>query len=165
MIAIGIFGGQVTFNIVLSDIYDPQKVFAGRSPPLLKIDKETVRQFVALAFMFFVMTLGVTGVGKVILSNPTIKTRILQSLREKDYRPLEWFEIAACCIDYLPILAFLFLGLAVIAYVPGVGLAVTIIVTICLIGKKFWGHVVITDRGRWGPFRLVAASWLWVSTP
>ncbi|KFY82942.1 hypothetical protein V498_08386 [Pseudogymnoascus sp. VKM F-4517 (FW-2822)] len=165
MIAIGIFGGQVTFNIVLSDIYDPQKVFAGRSSPLVKIDKETVRLFVALAFMFFVVTLGVAGVGKVILSNPTIKTQIRQRLGKRKYTPLEWFEIAACCIDYFPILAFLFLGLAVIAYVPGVGLAVTIIVVICLIGKMFYGHVVITDLGSWWPFRLVAATWLWVSTP
>lgn len=161
MIVIAVFGGQITFTIVLSDIYDPRKVFEGRYPPSVKIDKETVRLFVALAFLFFVITLGVAGVGKVILSNPTIKTRILQRLRENTYWPLEWFTIAACCIDYFPILAVLFLGLAVSAYVPGVGLTVTIVVALSLLGKMFWGHIVITDPGRWWHFRLVAAGWLW----
>jgi hypothetical protein len=161
MIVIAVFGGQITFTVVLSDMYDPRKVSAGGSPPSVGIDKETVRLFVALAFMFFVITLGVASVGKVLLSNPTIKTRILQSLRDNIYWPLEWFTIAACCIDYFPILAVLFLGLAVSAYVPGVGLTVTLIVALSLFGKMFWGHVVITDLGRRWPFRLVAASWLW----
>jgi hypothetical protein len=161
MIVIGVFGGQITFTIVLSDIYDPQKVFAGGSPLSVKIDKETVRLFVALAFMFFIMTLGVASVGKVILSNPTIKTQVLANLRVNEYWPVELFTIAACCIDYFPILAVLFLGLAVSAYVPGVGLTVTLIVALSLFGKMFWGHVVVRERGKWWSFKLVAASWLW----
>jgi hypothetical protein len=159
MIVFAVFGGQITFTVVVSDIYDPQKVSAGGSPPFVKIGKETVRLFVALAFMFFIIILGVAGTGKVILSNPTIKTRILQRLRETS-SPLEKFTIAACCIDYFPILAVLFLGLAVSAYVPGVGLTVTVMVVLSLLGKMYYGHVVITDLGRWS-FRLVPASWLW----
>ena len=159
MIVIAVFGGQITFTIVVSDIYDPQRVFEGGPPPSVKIDKETVRLFIALAFMFFIITLGMAGVGKVILSNPTIKTRILQSLRETS-SPLERFTIAACCIDYFPILAVLFLGLAVSAYVPGVGLTVTVMIVLSLWGKMFYGHVVITNIRRWS-FRLVPASSLW----
>jgi hypothetical protein len=79
----------------------------------------------------------------------------------KEYWHLELFAVAACCIDYLPILAVLFLGLAVSAYVPGVGLTVTLIVALSLFGKMFWGHIVISDRGNWWPFRLVAANSLW----
>jgi len=161
MIVIGVFGGQITFTIILSDIYDPQKVSASSYASSVQIDKETVRLFVALAFLFFIITLGIASVGKVILSNPTIKTRILQQLKSDEYWPLEWFTVAACCIDYFPIVAILFLGLAVAAYVPGVGLTVTIIVALSLAGKMFWGHIVIRDPGRWWSYRLVAVSWLW----
>jgi len=107
------------------------------------------------------MTLGVASVGKVMLSNPTIKTRVLANLRVDKYWHFELFTIAACCIDYFPILAILFLGLAVGAYVPGVGLTVSIIVALSLFGKMFWGHVVLRDLGKRWSYGFVAARWLW----
>jgi hypothetical protein len=157
IIAIAIFGDQITFTVIVSDIYDPQKV----SPPLLQIDKEKVRLFTALAFLCFTVTLGAAAVGKVILSNPATKTRILRRLRNRTYRSLEGFTIAACCIDYFPMLASLFLGLAVSAYVPGVGLTVALIFIISLGCKMFWGHIVLPDRGRPWSYKLVAAKSLW----
>jgi hypothetical protein len=158
MMVIAMFGGQITFATVLSDIYDPEKAFA---PRLLDISKEQVRQFVCLAFLFFFLTLHAAAVGKLILANPTTKTRILRSLRNKQYLSLKCFTVAACCIDYLPMLASLFLGLAVGAYVPGVGLTVVVIFVLSLVSKMFWGHVVIPDHGKPWTFRLVAASSLW----
>jgi hypothetical protein len=161
MMAIAFFGGQITFTTVLSDIYDPEKVFARGFPRLLGFSKEKVRQFVCLAFLFFYLTLHAAAVGKLILANPTTKTRILRSLRNKKYLSLKCFTVTACCIDYCPMLASLFLGLAVGAYVPGVGLTVTVIFTLSLLCKMFWGHVVIPDHGKPWSFRLVAASSLW----
>lgn len=162
MIIIAIFGGQITFTIVLSDIYDPRKVFARESLPYLGTDKEKVRVFVALAFLFFSIALGAAAVGKIVLANPTTKTQILRSLRKKQYSPLKWLTITACCIDYFPMLAFLFLGFAVSAYVPGVGFTVVAIVLLSLLCKMYSGHVVMTNNKKsWYSVRLVAASSLW----
>jgi hypothetical protein len=161
MITIAIFGGQITFTVVLSDIYDPHNVSGSKYPPTLKIDKEKVRLFVALAFIFFTVTLSAAATGKIILANPTTKIRILRSLEDKKYWPLKWFSIAACCIDYFPMLAFLFLGLAVSAYVPGVGFTVALIFLLSLGCKMFWGHVVIPGHGKQWSLSLVAACSLW----
>jgi hypothetical protein len=110
MLAISLFGGQITFTVILSDIFDPTSLVSSYRS---SFSKETVRIFVSLSWMFFTIALGLSAIGIILLSDSAIQKVAARSGRG--------MSAILLVLDLLPMGAFLFLALAVTAYVPVVG--------------------------------------------
>ncbi|KAF2183520.1 hypothetical protein K469DRAFT_751526 [Zopfia rhizophila CBS 207.26] len=111
MLAISLFGGQITFTIILSDIYDPNKL---SSPHRASFSKETVRLFVSISWMLFTFVLGLSAIAQILLSD----SKIREVVGKGGSWTVVWMLFA---LNLMPVLAFLFLALAVTAFVPVVG--------------------------------------------
>jgi hypothetical protein len=123
LIAISVFGGQITFTVIVSEIADP----AALSPTSTDAETksffgiETVRIFVALSWLFFMVELGIAALVKILLMDEYMKgaTRTYFARRKKSF--LYIYSGLTFLLNGLPLVAFLFLALAVAAYVPVVG--------------------------------------------
>jgi hypothetical protein len=120
-IATGVFGGQITFIVVISEIADPAASRVGPTSTFL-FGKDTVRLFVALSWLLFMMELGIAALGKVLLMDDRIK-HAMKNYFERKGRAMGYvYSVFSFVMNGLPLVAFLFLALAVTAYVPVVGL-------------------------------------------
>ena len=122
MLAISLFGGQITFTVILSDIFDPATL---TSPYRSSFPKETVRIFVSLSWMFFTIALGLSAIATILLSDSAIQ--------KEAAKPVKGMSGILLVLNILPMGAFLFLALAVTAYVPVVGWIVLAFVALGLV--------------------------------
>jgi hypothetical protein len=106
------FGASITFSVILSDLPDPVPIRAHSSSKVSRKvtwEKETVRQFLSIAWLMFVLALGFA-----IISLVQLKKKMEVG------RGMKLLEIL---LELLVLSAFMFLALAVAAYVPEVGFA------------------------------------------
>jgi MFS family permease len=113
IVGVSIFGAS-TFAIIAGQIQDPRQL-----SPTARFDMQTVRIFLALAWLYFIIALGVAGFSSSIL---TLKQEKHSVLTEDWHRRWKKFSLAASIfLQSLVIGAFWFLSLALIAYVEVVG--------------------------------------------
>jgi hypothetical protein len=120
-IATGVFGSQITFTIVISEIADPAASTVGPTSKFL-FGKETVRLFVALSWLLFTIELGIAALGKVLLMDNAIRHAMRDLFKHKERAMVYVYYGLSFVMNGLPLVAFLFLALAVAAYLPVVGL-------------------------------------------
>ena len=115
-----LFGGQITFTLIASDILDPATVHpigtTFRTHPIF--GKELVRTFLAISWLLFMLALGTSLIAKTQLSDAGIRDVIL--LRGPE-RLKAVHSLLTFILNALPLTAITFLALSVIAYVPCVG--------------------------------------------
>jgi hypothetical protein len=114
MIGVSVFGGQITFTIVLSDIPDPEDVVASPS-----FQQQTVRTFLAVSWLLFAATLALALLVKMLMSEHGTRSWIHGSFSDGALR--YGTALTVLLLEELPVVAFLFLALSVTAYVPVVG--------------------------------------------
>jgi hypothetical protein len=118
ILGISLFGGQITFTVILSEIADPATLHANKTA---LFSKETARLFVAISWMLFTITLGLAAVIRILISDVNLKEAANKGFKNGS----RWIRLAhsllTLFLNGLPIAAFLFLALAVVAYVPIVG--------------------------------------------
>jgi hypothetical protein len=123
LIAISVFGGQITFTVIVSEIADPAALSSTSTDAKTNsfFGMETVRMFVALSWLFFMVELGIAALVKILLMDENMKvlTRTYAARRKKSF--LYIYSGLTFLLNGLPLVAFLFLALAVAAYVPVVG--------------------------------------------
>ena len=119
ILAISLFGGQITFTVIVSAIADPASL--NRSGPTA-FSMETVRLFVAIAWMLFTITLGMAAIVTILISDTNIKQELLERWKNRRRSVLIAHSVLTLLLNGLPLTAFLFLALAAVAYVPVVGL-------------------------------------------
>jgi hypothetical protein len=116
ILSVSIFGASI-FTVIVSDIADPAEI--SKSP---RFDRETVRMFLALAWLLFVVALGIAGFS---LSVVTIRRERVRNGSDQAWN-VRWkrlglassFVLQTCILG-----AFMFLSLAVVAYTEGGGWA------------------------------------------
>lgn len=117
VIGIAVFGGQITFTVIVSDIADPARLSPSSSDDVESsaiFARETVRLFIALSWLFFTLTLGF-GVLTSLLFSGDRRGALAPSLGNNFYLVMTFL------LNFLPIGAFFLLSLATVAYVPVVG--------------------------------------------
>jgi hypothetical protein len=136
LIAVSLFGGQITFTVIISEIANPAILNSVQTHTTF--GKETVRMFVALGWLLFMVSLGIAVVAKMLLLDIGIRERILVNLAESR-KWLIFHSVLSFFLNGLPVIAFLFLALAVAAYVPVVGwIGVGLISLFILIVLVLW---------------------------
>jgi len=129
LICVATLGSQITFSIIVSDITDPKSIDPRREGELRRgaiFPKEKVRTLVAVAWLFFIMCLGIAVAAQTLLMHPMIKESTLKHRRDaKKLNHKHWFTLL-CTVGFffasnLPLAAFLLLSLAVTSYVPSAG--------------------------------------------
>ncbi|OCL11451.1 hypothetical protein AOQ84DRAFT_262611, partial [Glonium stellatum] len=109
IVGVSIFGAS-TFSIVVSEIANP----ADHSPNP-QFGRETVRTFLALSWLFFILALALGGFSMSVATSlqekadGKISTNALGKLKR-------WGLLASFLLQALLIAAFLFLSLALVAY-------------------------------------------------
>ena len=126
MLAISLFGGQITFTVILSDVYDPAEL---TSRYRSNFSKETVRLLVSLSWMLFTFAMGFSAIITILLSDSAIKEVANRGIPAI----LRGIRMLLLLLNLMPICAVLFLALAVTAYVPVVSWFVTGFVGLFLI--------------------------------
>jgi len=112
IIGLTTFGASITFSVVLSDLPDPVPIRTHAGTKLaqkIKWDKEMVRRFLSIAWLMFVLALGFA-----IISLVQLKKKMTIS---------SGMKLLEILLELLVLSAFMFLALAVSAYVPEVGIA------------------------------------------
>lgn len=136
-VGISIFGASITFSIILSNFADP--ALPDPSKPNLEkhvpFPLETVRVFLAVSWLLFVMVLGFASVTGMLLIDPYLQDRfghqddVKKAMERRLKLPIFEAEMTlatglgllSLALEGLTIAAFLFLSLAVASYVPVVG--------------------------------------------
>jgi len=137
ILAISLFGGQITFTVILSEIADPAQLHANKNAATF--DRETTRLFVAISWMLFTVTLGLAAALRILLSDVQIKGAAREGLRDRSRRIQLTHSLLTLFLNGLPLAAFLFLALAVVAYVPIVGwITVGFIAFFIVVAAVFW---------------------------
>jgi hypothetical protein len=153
VIAVSTFGGSITFTLIPGQLQAPSSTF----------EVSTVRVFLSLAWLFFFLAFAFAGVASLVLSfqrdnikttpneqspeqqnpeeqNPQQPPKARSTRRNERYA--NWFIAhfpISLMLQILVLLAFSFLGLAVAAYVPGVGwVAVGVTVVAIPAAVYFW---------------------------
>jgi hypothetical protein len=144
VIAISVFGGQITFTVIVSEIADP----AAPSPTSTDAQTnrlfgmETVRMFVALSWLFFMVELGIAALVKILLMDETMKSAARTYFAHRKRNFLYIYSGITFLLNGLPLVAFLFLALAVAAYVPVVGwIGVGLISLFALVVFVLWAKL------------------------
>jgi hypothetical protein len=121
VIALASFGGSITFSVIPSSLENSQNH---------RIDKQEVRNFLALAWLFFALALGIASTGQLALTfhRDIVK---MEFNKERTLAITEHGQRLALFLLYsfpislllqvLILLAFLFLALVIAAYAPAVG--------------------------------------------
>lgn len=135
------FGGSITFTVIPSRI---------QSQAISLFNDEAIRYFLALAWLFFALALGSASISQLVvaLNREQIKEMLAEeaegsrgsSAFRKTFAGL-WFRCFGLILQVLVLLAFLFLGLVVVAYAPNVGFIAVAFTLICLVGSSvFWAR-------------------------
>jgi hypothetical protein len=126
VIVLSSFGGSITFTVIPSQNQSPDSRF----------NPQNVRNYLALAWLFFVLALGAASTAQMVLTfhRPTVKA----GFEKRPYRKWKkdvkdpgrwdfavvrmfcWFPLSLL-LQMLVLLAFLFLSFVVFAYAPAVG--------------------------------------------
>jgi hypothetical protein len=133
IIALTTLGASITFSVILSNLPDPAAVRSdasrsfrpSRVASAVRFDREHVRRFLAVAWLMFVLALGLAmfSLARLKKSRSVGRGTWLLEL------VLEWLVLAA----------FMFLALAVCAYVPEVGIAaVAFIAFFAVVAFAMW---------------------------
>jgi hypothetical protein len=112
IIGISTIGASICFSVIFSDLPDPvaiRQVHDTAFSKKIHFDRETVRKFLSLSWLMFVLALGFAIIAQLKLRKSTSWGSGLKAL-----------EITLNC---LVLAAFMFLSLAVAAFVPEVGIA------------------------------------------
>ncbi|USP76456.1 uncharacterized protein yc1106_03730 [Curvularia clavata] len=114
VLSLSIFGAS-TFAVIVSEIANPNDL-----RPSPRFSRETVRNFLGIAWLLFVFALAVVAASMSILSYQQENSRIgFDSLWRRTWERLGL--IASSLIQISVIAAFLFLSLALVAYTEAVG--------------------------------------------
>ena len=114
MIGVSVFGGQITFTVILSDIPDPEDIMVSPS-----FQRQTVRTFLAISWVLFAFTLALSLLVKMLMSDHLTRGWIEDKIGVRMMHHMTALTIIL--LEELPVVAFLFLALSVTAYVPIVG--------------------------------------------
>jgi hypothetical protein len=112
IIGISTFGASISFSVIVTDLPDPIAIRESTPTKLgskIHFDKETVRKFLSLAWLMFLLALGFALISQLKLRRSNGMGGSLQFL--------------GLVLNGLILSAFMFLSLAVAAYVPEVGIA------------------------------------------
>ncbi|KAH8769677.1 hypothetical protein F5882DRAFT_442174 [Hyaloscypha sp. PMI_1271] len=127
-IEIAIFGGSITFTVVISKNNDPAHIFGAG----------TVTTFLALAWLFFVLALALASIAQMALSVNRVlvlkgfrKERCKASKAEEDRKTQETNEEQE---KIFILTAFVFLSLVVVAYRKEVGFIAVGFTGLCTFG-------------------------------
>ena len=135
IIGIAVLGGQITFTLIVSDIADPATLKLTSNTEEnshTTFQKETVRLFIALSWLFFTLTLGLDVLTNLLFSGDR---RGALAPRVNSF----FLNVVTFFLNCLPIAAFLLLSLAAAAYVPVVGwIGVGFISVFALLVLWFW---------------------------
>jgi hypothetical protein len=114
-VGISIFGASI-FTVIVSEIADPTGLSANA-----RFGLKTVRAFLAISWLLFVLALGIGGFSMSVLAYARENTSATGSdvERIREWEPLGL--LASSIIQALIIGAFLFLSLVVVAYTGAVG--------------------------------------------
>ncbi|KAK1753767.1 hypothetical protein QBC47DRAFT_387099 [Echria macrotheca] len=114
--SISIFGAS-TFAIIAGQMADPVDIWKPDPPPF---SLATVRTFLGIAWLCFVLSLAVAGYSSSLLS---LSRQSVGGVVDKDWgRAWDRFGLAASVVLYLlSAVAFLFLSLSLVAYAGPVG--------------------------------------------
>lgn len=129
VIGISVFGGQITFTVLVSEIADPAGGSSPGSTPTFH--KQTVRTFIGISWLLFVLSLGIAALMKTILSDPRERIWLSKCLGTKRFRRL--YSTLTIMLDVLTITPFLLLSLVTVAYLPVVGWIGTAFVSLFMV--------------------------------
>ena len=138
-IGISTFGASITFGIILSNFADP--ALPNPSKPNLEkqvyFSQETIRVFLAVSWLLFIMVLGFASITGMLLIDPYVQDRFgnhhdVKKAMERQLKfpgfkakmPLslvQGLDLLSLVLESLTMAAFLFLSLAIVSYVPVVG--------------------------------------------
>ncbi|KAL8393684.1 hypothetical protein RB595_003427 [Gaeumannomyces hyphopodioides] len=136
VIGISTFGGSITFSVIVSEIADPARLNPENAEALTptRFDRETVRHFLAISWAIFICEIGICSVLAMLINfhrdkfvdcfrpdspNPALRSLVVIGRLRISTR---WFLLAcALLINSLMTAAFMFLSLAVVAYVGVAG--------------------------------------------
>jgi hypothetical protein len=110
VIGISTFGASITFSVILSSLPDPVDIRSTSTSKIsrnTKFGRETVRKFLSISWLMFVLALGFAIVSQLMLRKASGYGKGLKLLQ--------------VVLNWLILGAFMFLSLAVAAYVPEVG--------------------------------------------
>ncbi len=124
IIGISVFGGQITFTVLVSEIADPADVVrpvrANADPAFTPtFPRETVRTFIGISWLLFIISLGISVFLKMILSDRNDRDRLVRNLSTQGFHRL--YSVITFVLNTLSVAPFLFLSLATTAYLPVVG--------------------------------------------
>jgi hypothetical protein len=137
-IALATFGGSITFSVI------PTQLETSHNS---RIDIEEVRNFLALAWLFFALALATASAGQLILAfhRDAVKVRFEKGtagsacLQKLAVGFLCWFPVSLL-LQVLILLAFLFLALVISAYAPAVGWVAVGFTSLAIpVAMLFWG--------------------------
>lgn len=114
MFSVSVFGGSITFTVVVSDLYDPTGLPTHNRATF---SLNTIRLFIALGWMFFTFSFGISAIALVLYNNDLLKYVPRQRWGFVDFM----LKLMLPILSLTPILAFACLSLAVAAYAPVVG--------------------------------------------
>lgn len=135
VVGLSTFGGSITFTIIP----------AQNAIPTNRFDEGTVRTFVSLAWLFFILAFGCASTAQMVLAlhRETIKAGFMDQRRKTG--GWDWVVIGLFCwfpmslfLQLLILTAFLFLSLVVVAFVPVVGW-----IAVCMTSLFFAGSVIV----------------------
>jgi hypothetical protein len=112
VIGISTFGASISFSVIVTDLPDPVAIRAASTSSLaakITFEKETVRKFLSLAWLMFLLALGFALISQL-------------KLRKSDGTGGS-LKFLGLILNGLILSAFMFLSLSVAAYVPEVGMA------------------------------------------
>ena len=136
VIGISTFGGSITFSVIVSPIADPARLNPENAEALTptRFDRETVRHFLAISWAIFICEMGICSVLATLMHfhrdkfvnrflpdfpGPALRSLVVMGSLRVSTR---WFLLAcALLINCLMVAAFMFLSLAVVAYVGVAG--------------------------------------------
>ncbi|GAB1312863.1 hypothetical protein MFIFM68171_03073 [Madurella fahalii] len=142
IIVISVFGGQITFTVLVSDIADPaDTIQADRNNPdpslIPTFARETVRTFLGISWLLFTVSLGIAVFVKTVLSDTKGRNWLVRKLGTDGFSRL--YSTLTFLLNALSVSPFLFLALATAAYLPVVGWIGTAFVSLFAIAVGiFW---------------------------
>jgi hypothetical protein len=141
---VSIFGGSITFSIAIQEIANPARLNPSDSEAetYTRFQRETVRRFLSLAWLLFVCALATASLAMLLLNFK--RKSIKDSFKVKwSWSPMILHTLSFV-ISALMLGAFMFLSLAVVAYVEDVGWAgvgVTSLVALITLLIWIWGFI------------------------
>ncbi|KAH7022297.1 hypothetical protein EDB80DRAFT_877853 [Ilyonectria destructans] len=139
--SVSIFGAS-TFAVVVGQMTDPADIWKPNPPPFTL---STIRNFIAIAWLCFVLSIAVAGYSSSLLTIQRDRVR-----GDYDDWAKKWESIgilASTVLHLLLVTAFLFLSLSIVPYACAVGWVavgfsgIACVFVISLSGYQFWTHL------------------------